>query len=49
MADRNGAFWVVTDLEGIIASVMVGYDAHRGTIFILPLHQRRRPKGLVVS
>ena len=46
MADRNGAFWVVTDLEGIIASVMVGYDGHRGTINYLAVTPEAQAQGV---
>ncbi len=32
LTDRNGAFWVATKGDDIIATVMVGYDGHRGSI-----------------
>ena len=32
LTDRNGAFWVATSQDDVIASVMVGYDGHRGSI-----------------
>ena len=32
LTDRNGAFWVATMGDDVIASVMVGYDGHRGSI-----------------
>ena len=43
LADRNGAFWVVCQGSLMIASVMIGYDGHRGTInylAIAPAFQR---------
>ena len=43
LADRNGAFWVVCQGSLMIASVMIGYDGHRGTInylAIAPVFQR---------
>jgi len=45
--DRNGAFWVVADPDNeIIASVMVGYDGHRGTINYLAVAPTAREQGL---
>ena len=41
--DKNGAFWVVCRRDEVIASVMIGYDGHRGTInylAIAPAFQR---------
>ena len=41
--DKNGAFWVVCRGDEVIASVMIGYDGHRGTInylAIAPVFQR---------
>ena len=32
LTDKNGAFWVATTGDDVIASVMVGYDGHRGSI-----------------
>lgn len=43
LTDRNGAFWVVCRGSALIASVMIGYDGHRGTInyfAIAPVFQR---------
>ncbi len=43
LTDRNGAFWVVCLGSAVIASVMIGYDGHRGTInylAIAPAFQR---------
>lgn len=43
LTDRNGAFWVATMGDDVIASVMVGYDGHRGSINYLavaPVFQR---------
>ena len=37
--DRNGAFWVVCRGSGG-ASVMIGYDGHRGTINYLAIAPR---------
>ena len=46
MTDRNGAFWVVADREGVIASVMVGYDGHRGTINYLAVTPEAQAQGV---
>ena len=43
LTDGNGAFWVATSDDSLIAAVMVGYDGHRGSINYLavaPEHQR---------
>jgi ribosomal protein S18 acetylase RimI-like enzyme len=32
LTDGNGAFWVATSADVVIASVMIGYDGHRGSI-----------------
>ena len=43
MTDSNGAFWVATDGDAIVAAVMIGYDGHRGSInylAIAPAYQR---------
>ena len=32
LTDSNGAFWVATSADAVIASVMIGYDGHRGSI-----------------
>lgn len=32
LTDKNGAFWVATSGDDVIATVMVGYDGHRGSI-----------------
>ena len=37
LTDRNGAFWVVCRGNAVIASVMIGYDGHRGTINYLAI------------
>lgn len=46
MTDRNGAFWVVENAHGIIASVMVGYDGHRGTINYLAVTPVAQDQGI---
>ncbi len=46
LADRNGAFWVAEDQSGdIIATVMIGYDGHRGTINYLAIAEAWRRSG----
>ena len=43
MTDSNGAFWVATAGDDIVAAVMIGYDGHRGSInylAIAPAYQR---------
>ena len=43
MSDNNGAFWVADHAELVVASVMIGYDGHRGSInylAVVPEYQR---------
>jgi ribosomal protein S18 acetylase RimI-like enzyme len=46
MTDRNGAFWVVAHSGEIVASVMIGYDGHRGSINYLAVMPEAQAKGL---
>ena len=43
MTDNNGCFWVAEVSGIVVASIMIGYDGHRGSInylAIAPEHQR---------
>ena len=44
--DKNGAFWVVCRGDEVIASVMIGYDGHRGTINYLAIAPAFQRSGL---
>lgn len=45
MMDRNGAFWVGR-IDGIImASIMIGYDGHRGSINYLAIDPAFKGRG----
>ena len=44
--DKNGAFWVVCLGDEVIASVMIGYDGHRGTINYLAIAPAFQRSGL---
>lgn len=44
--DKNGAFWVVCRADEVIASVMIGYDGHRGTINYLAIAPAFQRSGL---
>lgn len=46
LTDRNGAFWVVTEGKAVVASVMIGYDGHRGSINYLAISPRLQRSGL---
>ena len=46
MTDRNGAFWVAEENNVIVASIMVGYDGHRGSINYLAVAPEHRRSGL---
>lgn len=44
--DKNGAFWVVCRGDEVIASMMIGYDGHRGTINYLAIAPAFQRSGL---
>ena len=46
LGDRNGAFWVVSDGDEVVASVMIGYDGHRGSINYLAIAPHLQRSGL---
>lgn len=46
LTDRNGAFWVVSLGGDVVASVMIGYDGHRGSINYLAITPRLQRSGL---
>ena len=46
LTDRNGAFWVVAQGGDVVASVMIGYDGHRGSINYLAITPRLQRSGL---
>lgn len=46
LSDRNGAFWVVSEGQTVVASVMIGYDGHRGSINYLAVLPRLQRTGL---
>ena len=46
LTDRNGAFWVVCKDSAVIASVMIGYDGHRGTINYLAIAPEFQRSGV---
>ena len=46
LTDRNGAFWVVCQGGDVVASVMVGYDGHRGSINYLAIAPRLQRSGI---
>ena len=46
LGDQNGAFWVVSDGDEVVASVMIGYDGHRGSINYLAIAPRLQRSGL---
>ena len=46
LADRNGAFWVVCQGSVMVASVMIGYDGHRGTINYLAIAPELQRSGI---
>tara|TARA_B100000242_G_scaffold113598_1_gene79267 strand:- start:544 stop:933 length:390 start_codon:yes stop_codon:yes gene_type:complete len=46
LTDSNGAFWVVGQGDDVVASVMIGYDGHRGSINYLAITPRLQRSGL---
>ncbi|MDA9930935.1 GNAT family acetyltransferase [Alphaproteobacteria bacterium] len=52
LTDKNGAFWVGLVDDQIVASIMIGYDGHRGSINYLavsPKHQRDGFGALIMA
>ena len=46
LTDQNGAFWVVCQDSVVVASVMIGYDGHRGTINYLAIAPELQRSGI---
>ena len=46
LTDQNGAFWVVCRGSVVVASVMIGYDGHRGTINYLAIAPELQRGGI---
>ena len=46
LTDQNGAFWVVCQGSVVVASVMIGYDGHRGTINYLAIAPELQRSGI---
>lgn len=43
---EDGLFFVATHPEGLLGTVMAGYDGHRGWIYSLAVHPGHRQKGI---
>ena len=46
LTDQNGSFWVVCQGSVVVASVMIGYDGHRGTINYLAIAPELQRSGI---
>ena len=46
LTDQNGAFWVVCRGSVVVASVMIGFDGHRGTINYLAIAPELQRGGI---
>ena len=46
IAMLDGLFFVATHQEGIVGTVMAGYDGHRGRIYAMAVHPGHRKKGI---
>lgn len=46
IAMLDGLFFVAAHKEGIVGTVMAGYDGHRGWIYALAVHPGHRKKGI---
>jgi len=46
LKDPVGGLFVVHDKEALIASVMLGYDGHRGSVYYLAVHPLYQSHGL---
>ena len=46
IAMLDGLFFVAAHQEGLVGTVMAGYDGHRGWIYSLAVHSGHRQKGI---
>ena len=46
IAMLDGLFFVAAHKEGIVGTVMAGYDGHRGWIYALAVHPGHRKRGI---
>lgn len=46
MTDNTGCFWVAEVSGVVVASIMIGYDGHRGSINYLTIAQEHQRSGL---
>lgn len=46
IAMLDGLFFVASHRQGIIGTVMAGYDGHRGWIYAMAVHPGHRKKGI---
>jgi len=46
IAMLDGLFFVAANKEGIVGTVMAGYDGHRGWIYALAVHPGHRKRGI---
>ena len=46
IAMLDGLFFVAAHKEGIVGTVMAGYDGHRGWIYSMAVHPGHRQKGI---
>ena len=46
IAMLDGLFFVAAHREGIVGTVMAGYDGHRGWIYAMAVHPGHRQKGI---
>ncbi len=46
LKDPVGGLFVVRDQESLVASVMLGYDGHRGSVYYLAVHPSYQGRGL---
>ncbi len=46
VAMQDGLFFVATDADAVIGSVLVGYDGHRGWLYALAVRTESRRRGV---
>lgn len=46
IAMLDGLFFVAAHKEGVVGTVMAGYDGHRGWIYALAVHPGHRKRGI---
>lgn len=46
LQNKDGLFYVATENQRIIGTIMAGYDGHRGWIYLIAVHPDYRKQGI---